>query len=78
MLSYRGYGLSEGSADEAGMKIDAQVALDYITNHPTLRFSKVIAFGQSIGGAVAIDLASKNSDVLHGIIIENTFLSLVC
>lgn len=25
MLSYRGYGLSEGSPDEKGLKIDAQV-----------------------------------------------------
>ncbi|TPX30094.1 hypothetical protein SmJEL517_g06257 [Synchytrium microbalum] len=76
MLSYRGYGLSEGSPSEAGIKVDAQTALNYLKEHPTLRFSKIILFGQSIGGAVAIELASKNPDLVEGVIVENTFLSL--
>ncbi|TPX43842.1 hypothetical protein SeMB42_g04563 [Synchytrium endobioticum] len=76
LLSYRGYGLSEGSPDEAGIRLDAQAALDYITSHPTLRFSKVIVFGQSIGGAVAIHLASADPERVHGLVVENTFLSL--
>ncbi len=35
-LSYRGYGLSEGSPSEKGLKLDAQTALDYISSHPLL------------------------------------------
>ena len=35
-LSYRGYGLSEGSPSEKGLKIDAQTALDHIVSHPLL------------------------------------------
>ncbi|SCV70170.1 BQ2448_1564 [Microbotryum intermedium] len=61
-LSYRGYGLSEGEPDEKGIKIDAQVALDH--------------YGQSIGGAVAIFLASQNKTRVSGLIVENTFTSL--
>ncbi|KAI8842931.1 Alpha/Beta hydrolase protein [Chytridium lagenaria] len=60
MLSYRGYGLSEGEPSEKGIKIDAQTALDWITNHPQFGKTKVVVYGQSIGGAVAIDLVHKN------------------
>ncbi|CAG8498501.1 28_t:CDS:2 [Paraglomus brasilianum] len=62
MLSYRGYGLSEGSPNEEGMRIDAQTMLDYVKNDDILKDTRIIAFGQSIGGAVAIDLVSRNED----------------
>ncbi|KAL8277283.1 hypothetical protein RQP46_010352 [Phenoliferia psychrophenolica] len=75
-LSYRGYGRSEGSPDEKGLRLDAQTALDYVLSHPTLEKSDIYLYGQSIGGAVAIDLASRNTQRVHGLIIENTFLSL--
>lgn len=61
MLSYRGYGRSTGEASEKGIRIDAQTALDYIKEHPVLKDTVVVLYGQSIGGAVAIDLASRNS-----------------
>ncbi|KAK9900016.1 alpha/beta-hydrolase [Cystobasidium minutum MCA 4210] len=76
MLSYRGYGLSEGSPSEAGMRSDAQLALDYIKSHPLLENTKVILYGQSIGGAVSVDLAATNPDRIAGVILENTFLNL--
>lgn len=75
-LSYRGYGLSEGTANEAGLRLDAQTALDYILSHPVIDRTKIFIYGQSIGGAVAIDLASHNGQRIHGLVIENTFLSL--
>jgi len=37
MLSYRGYGHSEGSPSETGLCMDAQTALDYVTSHPYLQ-----------------------------------------
>ena len=36
--------------------------LDYVKNDDILRDTKIIAYGQSIGGAVAIDLVSRNED----------------
>ncbi|GAA6061067.1 hypothetical protein JCM10212_000110 [Sporobolomyces blumeae] len=75
-LSYRGYGRSEGIADEKGIKLDAQTALDYILSHVELEKTKVWVYGQSIGGAVSIFLASQNANRVHGLVIENTFLSL--
>ncbi|TNY22842.1 Alpha/Beta hydrolase protein [Rhodotorula diobovata] len=75
-LSYRGYGHSEGSPSEQGIKLDAQTALDYILSHPELEKTQIFLYGQSIGGAVAIFLASQNAQRVKGLIIENTFLSL--
>ncbi|KAJ3115405.1 hypothetical protein HDU96_000710 [Phlyctochytrium bullatum] len=76
MLSYRGYGLSEGEPNEKGIKIDAQTALDWITNHPQYGKTKIIVYGQSIGGAVAIDLVRRNPKKVAALIVENTFLSI--
>ncbi|KAK2462787.1 hypothetical protein APHAL10511_005178 [Amanita phalloides] len=76
MVSYRGYGLSEGSPSERGLCVDAQTALDYLTSHPIFSKNKIILYGQSIGGAVAIDLASRNTDKISALVLENTFTSL--
>ncbi|KAJ3104779.1 hypothetical protein HDU97_008847 [Phlyctochytrium planicorne] len=76
MLSYRGYGLSEGEPSEKGIKVDAQTALDWITNHSEFGKTKVIVYGQSIGGAVAIDLVRRNPSKISALIVENTFLSI--
>lgn len=78
MLEYRGYGLSTGTPDEAGLKIDAQTALDYLRQRPETRDTKIVVYGQSLGGAVAINLVATNQeeDEISGLILENTFLSI--
>lgn len=76
MLSYRGYGRSTGQASEVGLKIDAQTALDYIKSHSILKNTIIIVYGQSLGGAVAIDIASRNNKSVKGLILENTFQSI--
>jgi fermentation-respiration switch protein FrsA (DUF1100 family) len=78
MLEYRGYGLSTGTPNEEGLVIDAQTGLDYIRSRDDLKNNKIVVFGQSIGGAVAIDLVSKNQEAgdVKGLILENTFLSI--
>ncbi|KAJ1979743.1 bem46 protein, variant [Dimargaris cristalligena] len=76
MISYRGYGISEGQANEKGIRIDASTALRFIREHPLISKNKIVAYGQSIGGAVAIDLVSREESQFAGLIVENTFLSL--
>ena len=78
MLEYRGYGMSTGTPDEKGLMIDAQTGLDYIRTAKETKDGKIVIYGQSIGGAVAIQLAAKNQeegDVI-GLILENTFTSI--
>ncbi|KAJ1611902.1 hypothetical protein OJ253_704 [Cryptosporidium canis] len=71
-VSYRGYGDSEGVPSEEGFYLDAKAALDYVLSRTdVVDRDKIFAFGHSIGGAVAIDLASKFK--LTGLIVENTF-----
>lgn len=78
MLEYRGYGMSTGVPDEAGLKIDAQTGLDYIRQRAETRGTKIVVYGQSLGGAVAINLVAQNQDSrdIAGLILENTFLSI--
>ena len=64
--------------------LSKQTALDYIISHPILGPSdsnpsgpKIILYGQSLGGAVALDLAVRNANSITGLILENTFLSIV-
>jgi len=76
MVSYRGYGRSEGKPSERGLTLDAEAALKVAQKHPSIDSSKVFLFGRSIGGAVAISLASKAANSVRGIIVENTFLSI--
>ncbi len=78
MLEYRGYGLSTGTPNEEGLMIDAQTGLDYIRQLEETRSGKIIVYGQSLGGAVAIQLVAKNQNAgdLVGLILENTFTSI--
>ncbi|KAK1755129.1 protein bem46 [Echria macrotheca] len=78
MLEYRGYGLSTGEPDESGLNIDAQTGLDYLRDRVETRNHKLIVYGQSLGGAVAVRLVAKNQarEDISGLILENTFLSM--
>ncbi|CAG8468684.1 6244_t:CDS:2 [Acaulospora colombiana] len=51
LLSYRGYGHSEGTPSEKGIRMDTQAILDYIKQDPSLKDTKLIIYGQSLGGS---------------------------
>lgn len=78
LLEYRGYGHSDGTPSEDGLYLDAQAALDYLMQRPDINRSKIVAFGRSLGGAVAIDLCARaeNRDKIACGLIENTFTSV--
>ena len=78
MLEYRGYGTSTGVPNEEGLVIDAQTGLDWIRSGNETKGSKIIVYGQSLGGAVGIQLVERNQKVgdIAGLILENTFTSI--
>lgn len=74
-FDYRGYGRSEGSPDEQGTYRDADAAWRYVVEARGEAAERVILFGESLGGAVAIELASRRP--VGALIVEATFTSLV-
>ncbi|GAM27667.1 hypothetical protein SAMD00019534_108430, partial [Acytostelium subglobosum LB1] len=76
IISYRGYGKSEGSPSEEGIKLDVNVAMEYLLSDQTIDSSMIFIFGRSLGGAVAIDAASRFPQDIKATILENTFMSI--
>lgn len=76
ILSYRGYGRSQGSPTEPGLKLDAQAALDHVLSRVDIDTSRVILMGRSLGAAVAIHTAAKNKGRIKGLVVENTFYNI--
>ena len=74
IFDYRGYGQSEGSPSEEGMYLDSQAALDYIRSRRDLNADKIVLFGRSLGGAMAVEMASRSS--VCGLILESPFTSV--
>jgi len=73
ILSYRGYGASEGKPDEQGLYNDARSAWRYLTLDRKIQQQDIILFGRSLGGAVATSLAAEVQPA--GLILESTFSS---
>ncbi len=73
-IDYRGFGKSTPGLPSEDMAYeDAKAAWDWLAReHPT---RQRFVFGHSLGGAVAIDLASKVEDE-QGVIVEGTFTSI--
>jgi fermentation-respiration switch protein FrsA (DUF1100 family) len=74
LADYRGYGRSEGRPSEGGVYADARAALAHLTDERGVPEQRVIVFGRSLGGGVAVDLARGRP--LAGLILESTFTSL--
>lgn len=71
--------LSPVEPSERGLKIDAQAALDFLLKRTDIDFKQIVVFGiiifilnvsdclgRSLGGAVGIDLVSRNNDKVLG------------
>ena len=71
IIDYRGYGRSQGRPTEAGLYLDAEAAYDYLVNERKIKAENIILYGESIGAAVIINLASKA--VVAGLITEGAF-----
>ncbi len=72
-IDYRGYGRSEGSPTEMGLYTDAEAAYDYLINRKDVSPGRIIAYGKSLGTAVALKLAL--SVPVGGVIMESPLAS---
>jgi fermentation-respiration switch protein FrsA (DUF1100 family) len=72
MLDYRGYGKSAGRPTEHGLYADAGAAYDYLLK-AGYRPGQIVIHGESLGTAVAVDLASRRP--CAGVVLEAPFTS---
>jgi fermentation-respiration switch protein FrsA (DUF1100 family) len=70
---YRGYGKSDGWPTEEGVYLDAQAAYDSERCRGTLP-QRLVAFGESLGGAVCIQLACTRH--CAAIVVVSTFTTM--
>lgn len=74
ILDYRGYGRSTGSPSEAGTRLDAATAFRYATTTLAYPRERIILFGESLGGAVAAQLATVHRPA--ALVLASTFTSI--
>jgi fermentation-respiration switch protein FrsA (DUF1100 family) len=74
IFDYRGYGCSEGSPSEAGILMDARAARNWLSRKTGATANEIVLMGQSLGGAVMVDVAAK--DGARGLIVDRSFDSL--
>ncbi len=74
IIDYRGYGRSEGKPDEQGTYRDARAAYDYLVTQRKVAPRSLVVYGESIGSAIAADLAAKVD--VGGLILEEAFTSV--
>jgi len=73
IIDYRGYGKSEGHPSEKGLYSDATAAYDHLVRREDMKDQKIISYGASLGGAVAVDLAIKRN--IECLVVDSTFSS---
>ena len=74
LFDYRGYGSSTGRPDEHGTYRDARAALAWLQREPGVDPSRVIYLGESLGGAVALELAMEHPPA--GLVLLSAFTSV--
>ncbi len=84
IFDYRGFGRSEGRPSEQGTYEDAEAAWRYLIETRGESPGRVVLFGRSLGGAVAIELAYRyacgereRENGPAALVVESTFTNLV-
>jgi hypothetical protein len=73
IVDYRGYGRSSGRPSETGTYRDADAAYEYLVQTRRIDPRRLVLYGESLGAAVAVDLAARKP--VGGLVIESAFSS---
>ena len=74
IFDYRGYGNSSGSPSEQGTYLDAESAWAYVTQIKHEPACRIALLGESLGGAVAAQLATKHRPA--ALVLASSFTSV--
>ena len=74
LFDYRGYGGNPGHPSEEGLAADARAALDHLAARPEVDPARVVYFGESLGAAVALRLATERPPA--ALVLRSPFASL--
>ena len=80
IFDYRGYGENPGSPSEEHLAADAQAIWQYATRERQVSADRIVIYGESLGGGVAVRLAAElcqSGTAPAGLIVRSTFTSLV-
>jgi uncharacterized protein len=80
LFDYRGYADNAGSPSEERLACDAHAVWDYATTIRKVPPQRVVVYGESIGGGVAVRLAAELCQAgtpPAGLVLRSTFSSLV-
>jgi fermentation-respiration switch protein FrsA (DUF1100 family) len=75
IVDYRGFGRSTGRPNESGTYRDADAAYEHLTGARAIEPRRLVLYGESLGAAVAVDLAAR--EAVGGLIMESAFTSAV-
>lgn len=74
IFDYPGYGRSEGKPSEAGCYESAEAAYLWLTRQLAIPADRLVLMGESLGGAVAVEMASRHPH--RALVLVRTFTSL--
>ena len=77
LFDYRGYGKSEGAPTERGTYKDAEGALKYVHERKGIPISRIVPVGESLGGAIVVELCTHYNFRAVVLISSATSLSKV-
>ena len=78
LFDYRGYGRSAGEPSLDGLQQDFRAALQTLLAMPEVDPERIVVFGQSLGGALAITAlaASPDEHQVRALVVEGAYTSL--
>jgi fermentation-respiration switch protein FrsA (DUF1100 family) len=74
LFDYRGYGGNPGQPTEEGLAADARAAAGYLAGRPGVDPARLVYFGESLGAAVALRLATERPPA--ALVLRSPFASL--